>query len=75
MIQIDGLSAPLARWAVALRQPADAEPLAAVRQPHLTEWHAQLPATTPASQAGLLHGASDQVPAFRWYEKDTGRLW
>ncbi len=26
------------------------------------------------SQAGILHGASDQVPAFRWYEKDTARL-
>jgi len=33
-----------------------------------------LPATTPASQAGLLHGASGHVPAFRWYEKETGRL-
>jgi hypothetical protein len=40
----------------------------------MAEWHAQLPATTPASQAGLLHGGADQVPAFRWYEKDAGRL-
>jgi hypothetical protein len=40
----------------------------------LTDWHAQLPATTPASQAGLLHGASEHVPAFRWYEKETGAL-
>ena len=33
MIQIDGLSAPLAEWAVRCGQPADAEPLAPVRQP------------------------------------------
>ena len=33
---------------------------------------AQLPATTPASQAGMLHGATSQVPAFRWYEKEPG---
>ena len=39
-----------------------------------TSWDVQLPSTTPASQAGLLHGASGQVPAFRWYEKDSGRL-
>ncbi|MFI7600374.1 phage holin family protein [Actinoplanes sp. NPDC049681] len=73
-IQIDGLSAPLARWAI------DAGCLPTVARwlrsgSHtLTEWHAQLPATTPASQAGLLHGASAAVPAFRWYEKDPGRL-
>ena len=72
-VQIDGLSAPLARWAVgAGHLPTLSRWL---RSGHtLTEWHARLPATTPASQAGLLHGASDQVPAFRWYEKASGRL-
>ena len=39
-----------------------------------TTWDVQLPSTTPASQAGLLHGASAQIPAFRWYEKESGRL-
>ncbi|SNY53046.1 phage holin family protein [Paractinoplanes atraurantiacus] len=73
IIQIDGLSAPLARWAVeAGNLPTLSRWLRAGHT--LTEWHAQLPATTPASQAGLLHGASDQVPAFRWYEKEPGRL-
>ena len=37
-------------------------------------WHTGLPSTTPAAQAGILHGASRQIPGFRWYEKDTGRL-
>ncbi|MGV8965403.1 MAG: alkaline phosphatase family protein [Cellulomonas sp.] len=37
-------------------------------------WWAQVPATTPASQAGLLHGSSHQVPAFRWWDKDLGRM-
>jgi uncharacterized membrane protein YvlD (DUF360 family) len=73
MIQIDGLSAPLARWAV---EAGNLPTLSRwLRSGHtLTEWHARLPATTPASQAGLLHGASDEVPAFRWYEKESGRL-
>lgn len=74
MIQIDGLSAPLVEWAVrAGNLPTLTRWIRSGRHT-ITEWHAQLPATTPASQAGLLHGTSDHVPAFRWYEKDSGRL-
>ncbi|MBB2941290.1 uncharacterized membrane protein YvlD (DUF360 family) [Actinoplanes lutulentus] len=74
MIQIDGLSAPLARWAVEAGNLPTLGRWLSSGSHTLTEWHAQLPATTPASQAGLLHGASDQVPAFRWYEKSAARL-
>ncbi|MDA0160047.1 phage holin family protein [Solirubrobacter ginsenosidimutans] len=34
-----------------------------------TDWSSQ----TGACQAGLLHGSDDDMPAFRWWEKDTGR--
>ncbi len=74
IVQIDGLPAPLLRWSV---QAGDLPVLSRwIRSGshRLVEWHAQLPATTPASQAGILHGCADAVPAFRWYEKDTGRL-
>ena len=37
-------------------------------------WEALLPPTTPASQAGILHGNNDGIPAFRWYEKGPGRI-
>ncbi|MCY1136862.1 phage holin family protein [Actinoplanes sp. Pm04-4] len=74
IVQIDGLSAPLARWAIEAGNLPTLGRWLRAGSHTLTEWHAQLPPTTPASQAGLLHGASDQVPAFRWYEKDTGRL-
>jgi hypothetical protein len=40
----------------------------------LTEWECPLPSQTSASQAGILHGRNDDIPAFRWYEKTTGRL-
>lgn len=73
-VQIDGLSAPLARWALDTGNLPTLGRWLRSGSHSLTEWHAQLPATTPASQAGLLHGASDQVPAFRWYEKESGRL-
>jgi uncharacterized membrane protein YvlD (DUF360 family) len=74
MIQIDGLSAPLARWAVRCGNLPTLGRWLRSGSHVLVDWHAQLPATTPASQAGLLHGASEHVPAFRWYEKDNGAL-
>jgi uncharacterized membrane protein YvlD (DUF360 family) len=74
MIQIDGLSAPIVEWSVRSGNLPTLSRWIRSGSHTLAEWHAQLPATTPASQAGLLHGASDQVPAFRWYEKESGRL-
>jgi uncharacterized membrane protein YvlD (DUF360 family) len=74
MIQIDGLSAPLAQWAIKSGSMPTLARWLRSGSHLMTEWHAQLPATTPASQAGLLHGRSAEVPAFRWYEKDSGRL-
>ncbi|MEU9300030.1 phage holin family protein [Streptomyces sp. NPDC048269] len=35
-----------------------------------TDWSSQ----TGASQLGILHGSTFDVPAFRWYEKDTGEV-
>src|SRR5690606_13476168 len=40
----------------------------------LSTWWARVPATTPASQAALLYGDSSAVPAFRWWDREAGRL-
>ncbi len=40
----------------------------------LDEWEAILPSMTSASQAGILHGNNDGIPAFRWYERDRQHL-
>src|SRR5262245_32530469 len=37
----------------------------------LSRWEALLPSMTSASQAGILHGNNDGIPAFRWFERDT----
>ena len=74
VVQIDGLAQP-----ILMRQ------IRAGRVPHLSNWvrsgqyrlsgwEALLPPTTPASQAGILHGNNDGIPAFRWYEKGPGRI-
>lgn len=72
-IQVDGLSAPVLREAVrAGRMPFVGGLL---RDSHrLVEWRCRVPSMTSASQAGILLGRSDDIPAFRWYEKDPGRL-
>ena len=73
-VQIDGLSAPLLQWGIRSGDLPTLSRWVRSGSHRFTEWEVQLPSTTPASQAGLLHGASDQIPAFRWYEKDAGRL-
>jgi hypothetical protein len=41
---------------------------------HLTEWETDLSSQTGASQAGILLGSNEEIPAFRWVEKETGRV-
>ena len=40
----------------------------------LSQWEAILPSMTSGSQAGILHGNNDGIPAFRWYERDRQHL-
>ncbi len=41
----------------------------------MAEWRPRLPATTPASQMGILHGTIAGIPAFRWVDRPTGRVY
>jgi len=38
----------------------------------LQRWRCGLPSSTPAVQAGIMYGNNWDVPAFRWYEKESG---
>jgi hypothetical protein len=74
IVQIDGLAASLLRWSV-LSGNLPTLGRWIRRGSHTPmRWHTGVPSTTPGSQAGLLHGRSREVPAFRWYEKDSGRI-
>jgi hypothetical protein len=74
IIQLDGVSTPLLRWAVQAGNLPNLGRWLRTRSHRMTSWHTGLPATTPAAQAGILYGDRSNVPAFRWYEKQTGRL-
>jgi uncharacterized membrane protein YvlD (DUF360 family) len=39
----------------------------------LRRWETDWSSQTGACQAGILHGSNDDMPAFRWWEKERGR--
>ncbi|MFH8988309.1 alkaline phosphatase family protein [Streptomyces sp. NPDC017940] len=68
----EGLMPTVARWLGAAPGPGGAAGPAATHRlvPWRTDWSSQ----TGASQLAILHGSNHDVPAFRWYEKDTGEV-
>lgn len=74
IVQLDGVPAPVLQWAVRAGNLPTIGGWLRSGTHTMSCWHAGLPSTTPAAQAGILHGASRRIPGFRWYEKDTGRL-
>jgi uncharacterized membrane protein YvlD (DUF360 family) len=73
-LQIDGLSHPVLQRAM---RNGDAPTLArwvSSGSHRLMSWETDWSSQTGVSQAGLLLGANDDMPAFRWLEKDTGEL-
>ncbi len=73
-VQLDGMPAPVLDWAVKSGNLPTLSRWIRSGSYKWTEWRARLPSTTPVSQAGLLHGTSENMPAFRWYEKESGQL-
>ena len=74
MIQIDGLAAPILRNAIRVGLVPHMASWVRSDAYTLSEWECPPPSQTSASQAGILHGRNDDIPAFRWYEKESGRL-
>lgn len=73
-VEIDGLAEPVLRQAVAEgRMPTVARWLDSGGH-QLTAWEPDLSSQTSASQAGILLGDNTDIPAFRWYDKEQGRL-
>ena len=73
-VQLDGVAFPVLRWAIQAGGVPTLRRWVTSGHYVLQEWTAQLPCTTPASQLGILHGTAAGVPAFRWYDRDLGRV-
>lgn len=74
LLQIDGLSgAALQRAVAAGRMPFCERELQTDRL-LLHRWDTGIASQTAASQCGLLFGDDSDIPAFRWLEKETGKV-
>src|SRR2546430_492085 len=73
-LEIDGLGLPVLRRAM---RDGNAPTLArwvGEGTHRLAEWETDLSSQTGASQAGILLGSNEDMPAFRWVEKETAKL-
>ena len=73
-LEIDGLALPILRRAM---RDGNAPVMARWMEENdyrLTEWETDLSSQTGASQAGILLGSNEDIPAFRWVEKETGTM-
>jgi len=73
-LEIDGLALPVLRRAM---RDGNAPNMARWLQDgshELAEWETDLSSQTGASQAGILLGSNDNIPAFRWVVKESAKL-
>jgi uncharacterized membrane protein YvlD (DUF360 family) len=73
-LEIDGLALPVLRDAMRDGSAPTMARWIGEQGHRLVEWETDLSSQTGASQAGILLGSNEDIPAFRWVEKETGRL-
>jgi uncharacterized membrane protein YvlD (DUF360 family) len=73
-LEIDGLALPVLRDAMRDGSAPTMARWIAEDGYRLTEWETDLSSQTGASQAGILLGSNEDIPAFRWVEKERGRM-
>lgn len=75
MMEIDGLSYHHLRRALAEGYLPTLKRLIEVDGYRLSHIDCGLPSQTSACQAGIMFGDNHDIPSFRWYAKDEGRLY
>jgi uncharacterized membrane protein YvlD (DUF360 family) len=73
-VQMDGVPFPVVQMAITAGTVPTLSRWVRSGSHRLHEWTPKLPATTPASQMGILHGVIDGIPAFRWYDRATDKV-
>ncbi|MGH3308390.1 MAG: alkaline phosphatase family protein, partial [Nocardioides sp.] len=74
-VQADGVPWPVLEWGVRAGTLPTLSRWVRSGSHHMAEWRPKLPATTPASQMGILHGTIEGIPAFRWVDRAEGRVY
>jgi uncharacterized membrane protein YvlD (DUF360 family) len=73
-LEIDGLALPVLQRAIRNGSAPNMGRWLQDGSHHLVEWETDLSSQTGASQAGILLGSNEDIPAFRWVEKETATL-
>jgi uncharacterized membrane protein YvlD (DUF360 family) len=73
LFEIDGLAEPVLRRALRDGYAPTMARWLENGSHRIVPWECDLSSQTGASQAGLLLGSNDDMPAFRWYEKESRR--
>jgi uncharacterized membrane protein YvlD (DUF360 family) len=73
LFEIDGLAEPVLRRALREGHAPTMARWLETGTHRIVPWECDLSSQTGASQAGLLLGSNEDMPAFRWYEKESGR--
>ncbi len=71
-LEIDGLAKPVLQRAMRDGNAPTMARWLADGSHRLVEWETDLSSQTGASQAGILLGSNEDIPAFRWVEKERG---
>jgi uncharacterized membrane protein YvlD (DUF360 family) len=71
-LEIDGLAKPVLQRAMRDGNAPTMARWLADDSHRLLEWETDLSSQTGASQAGILLGSNEDIPAFRWVEKERG---
>jgi type I phosphodiesterase/nucleotide pyrophosphatase len=74
VIQLDGVASPTLRRAMDRGLTPTISRWLETGRHRLVTWDCGVPSQTSSSQAGILYGRNDDIPGFRWYEKDRRRL-
>ena len=73
-IQLDGLAEPILLRAIAEGYMPTAQRWITTGSHQLRGWETDLSSQTAASQAGILLGSNEGIPAFRWWDKTANTL-
>ncbi len=73
-LEIDGLAKPVLEKAMALGYAPTMKRWLEEGNHKLVAWETDLSSQTSAAQAGILHGNNDNIPAFRWYERQSKKI-
>lgn len=73
-LEIDGLAEPVLRRAITNGHMPTLARWLQDGSHRIIGWTSDLSSQTSAAQAGLLLGSNEGIPAFRWYERDSGEI-